>query len=91
MRRLSSTTLSFDDVKGATTKDLELGTFNVVDKCVPYRARHFLVATDAAGQIAVPRPSRDDQRALELRFPGRGYHSFVHPGAHYVLFVSQLH
>ena len=34
MRRLSSTTLCFDDVKGATTKDLELGTFNVVDKCV---------------------------------------------------------
>lgn len=32
MRRLNSDSLSFDDVKGAMTKDLELGTFNVVDK-----------------------------------------------------------
>ena len=32
MRRLNSDSLSFDDVKGTMTKDLELGTFNVVDK-----------------------------------------------------------
>jgi len=33
MRRLNSVSLSFDDIKGSMTKDLELGSFNIVDKC----------------------------------------------------------
>jgi len=53
MRRLSSTSLSFDDVKGAMTKDLELGNFSVVDKRVPHRP--FLTSpSDAAARLLMP-------------------------------------
>lgn len=62
MRRLSSTTLSFDDVKGATTKDLELGTFNVVDKCVPRKALFWWLLTQPDRLLCPDRPATINER-----------------------------
>ena len=62
MRRLSSTTLSFDDVKGAMTKDLELGTFNVVDKCGPSKFSLFPLLTQARRLLCPDRHATINER-----------------------------